>query len=364
MQEKNKKDKKIEKEENREEKRSNKRKIITIDLEALKDLKDNEVVEALSKTKSQLANNVKKFKENEENVEKIAKLSNFFNDAAENLLNTCTQKYNDIKENIKDSKTTNVKDTQNNVEQSKKNEQNAKSNKKDRKDDIFVRFDSIEDLVSFLLKNINNIKTPTENDDTDGINDVDELDDDCCNLCCDKCCESDCIGHFNDFEEQTIAGFDDCENEDEDECDNLYDIMNRLNAVKKQDIFVTIDDDIVKGKVEKIDFENQELIVLLKANDEEFELIKHVPFDMLGVSATQYEDNLDDIQEYIHLKKALDQKLWINSENVAYPIKNFSHAQLEFIKETINCIFECPINETAPKLWYYNEILNLIENLK
>lgn len=363
MQEKNKKDKKIEKEENREEKRSNKRKIITIDLEALKDLKDNEVVEALSKTKSQLANNVKKFKENEENVEKIAKLSNFFNDAAENVLNTCTQKYNDIKENIKDSKTTNVKDTQNNVEQSEKNEQNAKSNKKDRKDrkdDIFVRFDSIEDLFNFLLKNINNIKTPTENDDTDGINDIDELDDDCCNLCCDKCCESDCIGHFNDFEGQPIADFDDYE----DECDNLYDIMNRLNAVKKQDIFVTIDDDIVKGKVEKIDFENQELIVLLKANDDEFELIKHVPFDMLGVSATQYEDNLDNIQEYIHLKKALDQKLWINSENVAYPIKNLSHAQLEYIEETINCTFECPINETAPKLWYYKEILNLIENLK
>lgn len=284
-----------------------KRKIVTIDLEALKDLKDSEIIETLSKTKSQLINNAKKIKENKENVEKIEKLSDLLNDTFNNVFNTCSEKYKEIK---------NKKDIKESIDKNKKAfDQKGKNNI------------SCNDLINYL-------KNPEY---------INEIEDDS---------KGDC------FEDCPIC-FD--ENNEDDEYDNMLDIMNSVYFIKKSPIFVILEDKIAKGKVKKIDFNNQKLIVSLPVDNDEFELLKKVPFEMLGISATQNEDKVDDLVEYYHLKEAINQKLWIDKEGNAFSIQELTITELKNIKNTIENIFDDPIEESKPKLWYYDKFLDIIE---
>lgn len=284
-----------------------KRKIVTIDLEALKDLKDSEIIETLSKTKSQLINNAKKIKENKENVEKIEKLSDLLNDTFNNVFNTCSEKYKEIK---------NKKDIKESIDKNKKAfDQKGKNNI------------SCNDLINYL-------KNPEY---------INEIEDDS---------KGDC------FEDCPIC-FD--ENNEDDEYDNMLDIMNSVYFIKKSPIFVILEDNIAKGKVKKIDFNNQKLIVSLPVDNDEFELLKKVPFEMLGISATQNEDKVDDLVEYYHLKEAINQKLWIDKEGNAFSIQELTITELKNIKNTIENIFDDPIEESKPKLWYYDKFLDIIE---
>lgn len=284
-----------------------KRKIVTIDLEALKDLKDSEIIETLSKTKSQLINNAKKIKENKENVEKIEKLSDLLNDTFDNVFNTCSEKYKEIK---------NKKDIKESIDK------NKKAFDQKGKNDI-----SCNDLINYL-------KNPEY---------IDEIEDDS---------KGDC------FEDCPIC-FDG--NNEDDEYDTMLDIMNSVYFIKKSPIFVILEDNIVKGKVKKIDFNNQKLIVSLPVDNDEFELLKKVPFEMLGISATQNEDKVDDLVEYYHLKEAINQKLWIDKEENAFSIQELTITELKNIKNTIENIFDDPIEESKPKLWYYDKFLDIIE---
>lgn len=284
-----------------------KRKIVTIDLEALKDLKDSEIIETLSKTKSQLINNAKKIKENKENVEKIEKLSDLLNDTFDNVFNTCSEKYKEIK---------NKKDIKESIDK------NKKAFDQKGKNDI-----SCNDLINYL-------KNPEY---------INEIEDDS---------KGDC------FEDCPIC-FD--ENNEDDEYDNMLDIMNSVYFIKKSPIFVILEDNIAKGKVKKIDFNNQKLIVSLPVDNDEFELLKKVPFEMLGISATQNEDKVDDLVEYYHLKEAINQKLWIDKEGNAFSIQELTITELKNIKNTIENIFDDPIEESKPKLWYYDKFLDIIE---
>lgn len=284
-----------------------KRKIVTIDLEALKDLKDSEIIETLSKTKSQLINNAKKIKENKENVEKIEKLSDLLNDTFDNVFNTCSEKYKEIK---------NKKDIKESIDK------NKKAFDQKGKNDI-----SCNDLINYL-------KNPEY---------INEIEDDS---------KGDC------FEDCPIC-FD--ENNEDDEYDYMLDIMNSVYFIKKSPIFVILEDNIAKGKVKKIDFNNQKLIVSLPVDNDEFELLKKVPFEMLGISATQNEDKVDDLVEYYHLKEAINQKLWIDKEGNAFSIQELTITELKNIKNTIENIFDDPIEESKPKLWYYDKFLDIIE---
>lgn len=284
-----------------------KRKIVTIDLEALKDLKDSEIIETLSKTKSQLINNAKKIKENKENVEKIEKLSDLLNNTFNNVFNTCSEKYKEIK---------NKKDIKESIDK------NKKAFDQKGKNDI-----SCNDLINYL-------KNPEY---------INEIEDDS---------KGDC------FEDCPIC-FD--ENNEDDEYDNMLDIMNSVYFIKKSPIFVILEDNIAKGKVKKIDFNNQKLIVSLPVDNDEFELLKKVPFEMLGISATQNEDKVDDLVEYYHLKEAINQKLWIDKEGNAFSIQELTITELKNIKNTIENIFDDPIEESKPKLWYYDKFLDIIE---
>lgn len=284
-----------------------KRKIVTIDLEALKDLKDSEIIETLSKTKSQLINNAKKIKENKENVEKIEKLSDLLNDTFDNVFNTCSEKYKEIK---------NKKDIKESIDK------NKKAFDQKGKNDI-----SCNDLINYL-------KNPEY---------INEIEDDS---------KGDC------FEDCPIC-FDG--NNEDDEYDNMLDIMNSVYFIKKSPIFVILEDNIAKGKVKKIDFNNQKLIVSLPVDNDEFELLKKVPFEMLGISATQNEDKVDDLVEYYHLKEAINQKLWIDKEGNAFSIQELTITELKNIKNTIENIFDDPIEESKPKLWYYDKFLDIIE---
>lgn len=284
-----------------------KRKIITIDLEALKDLKDSEIIETLSKTKSHLINNAKKIKENKENVEKIEKLSDLLNNTFDNVFNTCSEKYKEIK---------NKKDIKESIDK------NKKAFDQKGKNDI-----SCNDLINYL-------KNPEY---------INEIEDDS---------KGDC------FEDCPIC-FD--ENNEDDEYDNMLDIMNSVYFIKKSPIFVILEDNIAKGKVKKIDFNNQKLIVSLPVDNDEFELLKKVPFEMLGISATQNEDKVDDLVEYYHLKEAINQKLWIDKEGNAFSIQELTITELKNIKNTIENIFDDPIEESKPKLWYYDKFLDIIE---
>ena len=287
-----------------------KRKIITIDLEALKDLKDSEIVETLSKTKSQLINNAKKIKENKENVEKIEKLSNLLNDTFDSVCNTCSEKYKEIK---------NKKDIKENIDENKKTFEHKEKN------DI-----PLDDLINHL-----HFKKSEHIDE----NIFDDIQNDCikdCSICFDG------------------------DNED-DEYDNMLDIMNSVYFIKNSPIFVILEDNITKGKVKEIDFDNQKLIVSLPVDNDEFELVKKVPFEMLGISATQNEDKVDDLVEYYHLKEAINQKLWIDKEGNAFPIQELTITELKNIKNTIEDIFDDPIEESKPKLWYYDKFLDIIE---
>ena len=284
-----------------------KRKIVTIDLEALKALKDSEIIETLSKTKSQLINNAKKNKENKENVEKIEKLSDLLNDTFDNVFNTCSEKYKEIK---------NKKDIKESIDK------NKKAFDQKGKNDI-----SCNDLINYL-------KNPEY---------INEIEDDS---------KGDC------FEDCPIC-FD--ENNEDDEYDNMLDIMNSVYFIKKSPIFVILEDNIAKGKVKKIDFNNQKLIVSLPVDNDEFELLKKVPFEMLGISATQNEDKVDDLVEYYHLKEAINQKLWIDKEGNAFSIQELTITELKNIKNTIENIFDDPIEESKPKLWYYDKFLDIIE---
>lgn len=276
-----------------------KRKIVTIDLEALKDLKDSEIIETLSKTKSQLINNAKKIKENKKNVEKIEKLSDLLNETFDNVFNTCSEKYKEIK---------NKKDIKESIDK------NKKAFDQKGKNDI-----SCNDLINYL-------KNPEY---------INEIEDDS---------KGDC------FEDCPIC-FD--ENNEDDEYDNMLDIMNSVYFIKKSPIFVILEDNIAKGKVKKIDFNNQKLIVSLPVDNDEFELLKKVPFEMLGISATQNEDKVDDLVEYYHLKEAINQKLWIDKEGNAFSIQELTITELKNIKNTIE--------ESKPKLWYYDKFLDIIE---
>lgn len=284
-----------------------KRKIVTIDLEALKDLKDSEIIETLSKTKSQLINNAKKIKENKKNVEKIEKLSDLLNETFDNVFNTCSEKYKEIK---------NKKDIKESIDK------NKKAFDQKGKNDI-----SCNDLINYL-------KNPEY---------INEIEDDS---------KGDC------FEDCPIC-FD--ENNEDDEYDNMLDIMNSVYFIKKSPIFVILEDNIAKGKVKKIDFNNQKLIVSLPVDNDEFELLKKVPFEMLGISATQNEDKVDDLVEYYHLKEAINQKLWIDKEGNAFSIQELTITELKNIKNTIENIFDDPIEESKPKLWYYDKFLDIIE---
>lgn len=284
-----------------------KRKIVTIDLEALKDLKDSEIIETLSKTKSQLINNAKKIKENKKNVEKIEKLSDLLNETFDNVFNTCSKKYKEIK---------NKKDIKESIDK------NKKAFDQKGKNDI-----SCNDLINYL-------KNPEY---------INEIEDDS---------KGDC------FEDCPIC-FD--ENNEDDEYDNMLDIMNSVYFIKKSPIFVILEDNIAKGKVKKIDFNNQKLIVSLPVDNDEFELLKKVPFEMLGISATQNEDKVDDLVEYYHLKEAINQKLWIDKEGNAFSIQELTITELKNIKNTIENIFDDPIEESKPKLWYYDKFLDIIE---
>lgn len=284
-----------------------KRKIVTIDLEALKDLKDSEIIETLSKTKSQLINNAKKIKENKKNVEKIEKLSDLLNETFDNVFNTCSEKYKEIK---------NKKDIKESIDK------NKKAFDQKGKNDI-----SCNDLINYL-------KNPEY---------INEIEDDS---------KGDC------FEDCPIC-FD--ENNEDDEYDNMLDIMNSVYFIKKSPIFVILEDNIAKGKVKKIDFNNQKLIVSLPVDNDEFELLKKVPFEMLGISATQNEDKVDDLVEYYHLKEAINQKLWIDKEGNAFSIQELTITELKNIKNTIENIFDDSIEESKPKLWYYDKFLDIIE---
>lgn len=284
-----------------------KRKIVTIDLEALKDLKDSEIIETLSKTKSQLINNAKKIKENKENAEKIEKLSDLLNDTFDNVFNTCSEKYKEIK---------NKKDIKESIDK------NKKAFDQKGKNDI-----SCNDLINYL-------KNPEY---------INEIEDDS---------KGDC------FKDCPIC-FDG--NNEDDEYDNMLDIMNSVYFIKKSPIFVILEDNIAKGKVKKIDFNNQKLIVSLPVDNDEFELLKKVPFEMLGISATQNEDKVDDLVEYYHLKEAINQKLWIDKEGNAFSIQELTITELKNIKNTIENIFDDPIEESKPKLWYYDKFLDIIE---
>jgi hypothetical protein len=141
----------------------------------------------------------------------------------------------------------------------------------------------------------------------------------------------------------------------------MLDVMNSVYFIKKSPIFVILEDNIAKGKVKKIDFNNQKLIVSLPVDNDEFELLKKVPFEMLGISATQNEDKVDDLVEYYHLKEAINQKLWIDKEGNAFSIQELTITELKNIKNTIENIFDDPIEESKPKLWYYDKFLDIIE---